>query len=445
MELSPWIGRASTGLLAACWIVVTWLITYSVHVAISASIAALCTWRRRAQSVALGSAARHHRLWKLALWLPLATAVGSAALGTVSRQPTALLSLAGPHAALSPRRIGLVVVATRPAAADRAAEGLAGGVALALLVGMARFVRCARQVSRQLRSRAPSGNSRFHQRLAGVTGSSPKRRAIRLTESREVDGPLVVGTAEICLPAEGLGGLSDPELDAVLAHELAHLERRDGLWVPCTTFLRACLWFHPLTRWVSSRVAETAELACDDRAVSLMRDPGSLARALAQVAAAATPKRSSSMVAAMANRRSTLLVRVQRLAHPEEIPSCGSRSRPPHDARAMASVLASLACLCVSIHLSPPVPQARARAAAAASPDRAAALGARMTALSFEESRASARLAEQMHTSAHLGVAGEDSPAVLELRQEVRHLRAMQAWTEAELAAATSASSRPSE
>jgi hypothetical protein len=197
-------------------------------------------------------------------------------------------------------------------------------------------------------------------------------------------------------------------------------------------------------------VAETAELACDDRAVSFISDPSILARALALVAATnrdrtndakkdATNDGPWSLLPAMASPRSKLFVRVQRLARPDELPSRGAHPRRER-ALSIALVVLSLGSLGVSVQFAP-----RAEAAPAAD---TASLAATMTKLFVEESHVSSQLAQMLATLAGLGAAAEEKPAVIELRQDLRHIHQMQAWIEAQLAAATApsapASSRPS-
>jgi len=354
-----------------------------------------------------------------------------------------------------------LLMVTRTPAADWTASILSGAMVLATSLGLARFAASARRASRQLRNRQPASNPRFLQSLARMSRASSRTR-VRLTESHSIDGPMVVGTSEICLPADGMAVLTEQELDAVLAHELAHVERRDGLWFPLTALLRECLWFHPLTRWVSARVAETAELACDDRAVSLLDDPSLLARALAKVAAAAaegTRKAAGAgvnqdgswaLLPAMASPRSKLFVRVQRLAQPEG--NAWTRGRP-RSARSLSLAIAlvgsSFALLGVSVRLAPQAeaaPAARAAAgieAQAADAADAASLEANMKTLFFDERRVSASLSEALAATAGLGVAAEEQPAVLELRQELSHIHQMQAWLEARLAALLSSSGSP--
>lgn len=73
------------------------------------------------------------------------------------------------------------------------------------------------------------------------------------------------------------------ELEAVLAHELAHIARRDYLVVWLATMLRDAFFYLPTSRTAHRQLQREKELACDDLAVAVTRRPLSLASALAKV------------------------------------------------------------------------------------------------------------------------------------------------------------------
>ena len=72
----------------------------------------------------------------------------------------------------------------------------------------------------------------------------------------------------ILLP-EGLAhNLTRQELDAVLAHELTHLARRDNLTAAMHMLVETVFWFHPLVWWISRRLVEERERACDENVLA---------------------------------------------------------------------------------------------------------------------------------------------------------------------------------
>ena len=81
------------------------------------------------------------------------------------------------------------------------------------------------------------------------------------------------------------------KLRAVLAHERAHIRRRDWL-VRVASHLNVCIfWFHPLAWWMEREIARLAEEACDDVALSEIEDPDEYAATLVDIARTAAAER----------------------------------------------------------------------------------------------------------------------------------------------------------
>lgn len=72
----------------------------------------------------------------------------------------------------------------------------------------------------------------------------------------------------IVLPDTLSAHLTDAELTAVLAHELAHVARRDNLLAAVSHAITCVFWFHPLLWWLERRMLLDREIACDERALS---------------------------------------------------------------------------------------------------------------------------------------------------------------------------------
>ncbi len=98
--------------------------------------------------------------------------------------------------------------------------------------------------------------------------------------------PVVVGVVKpvILLPATMMSGLSSRELAAVLAHELAHVKRFDHVLIVIQRFLEALLFFHPAVWWLSRRIHDEREHACDDLVIKAGTDRLDYARSLLRVA-----------------------------------------------------------------------------------------------------------------------------------------------------------------
>ena len=77
--------------------------------------------------------------------------------------------------------------------------------------------------------------------------------------------PFILGLFRPCiyLPSD----LSEPELSCVLAHEGAHLRRRDHIWKPLGWLLLSVHWFNPLVWLAYALFCRDVEYACDESVV----------------------------------------------------------------------------------------------------------------------------------------------------------------------------------
>jgi beta-lactamase regulating signal transducer with metallopeptidase domain len=136
-------------------------------------------------------------------------------------------------------------------------------------------------------------------------------RPVRLLESAIVEVPTVIGWLRpvVLLPASALSGLAPHQLEAILAHELAHIRRHDYLVNLLQTLVETLLFYHPAVWWLSRRIRIERENCCDDLAVNLCGDPYTYARALADLEAL----RGGSARLALAVTGGSLLRRVKRV------------------------------------------------------------------------------------------------------------------------------------
>jgi beta-lactamase regulating signal transducer with metallopeptidase domain/uncharacterized protein involved in exopolysaccharide biosynthesis len=107
-------------------------------------------------------------------------------------------------------------------------------------------------------------------------------RPVRLLKSALVEVPTVIGWLRpmILLPASSLTGLSPEQLEAVLAHELAHVRRLDYLVNAFQCVVETLMFYHPVVWWISHHVREERENCCDDLVVEVCGDRLNYARAL---------------------------------------------------------------------------------------------------------------------------------------------------------------------
>ncbi|HVL68644.1 MAG TPA: M56 family metallopeptidase, partial [Vicinamibacterales bacterium] len=134
-------------------------------------------------------------------------------------------------------------------------------------------------------------------------------RPVSLLQSPGVDVPTVIGWLKptVLLPMSALSGLSPVQIEAILAHELAHIRRHD--YHLLQSLLETLLFYHPAVWWLSRRIRTERENCCDDLAVSLCGDAVTYARALADL----EELRGAGARLAMAASAGALLDRVRRL------------------------------------------------------------------------------------------------------------------------------------
>jgi type II secretory pathway component GspD/PulD (secretin)/beta-lactamase regulating signal transducer with metallopeptidase domain/HEAT repeat protein len=123
----------------------------------------------------------------------------------------------------------------------------------------------------------------LQRRLADLSARLGVHRAVGLLESALVEVPTVVGWLRpvILLPASALTGLRLEQLEAILAHELAHIRRYDYLVNMLQTVVEILGFYHPAIWWISHRIRIERENCCDDLAVHVCGSSLQYARALA--------------------------------------------------------------------------------------------------------------------------------------------------------------------
>jgi len=84
----------------------------------------------------------------------------------------------------------------------------------------------------------------------------------------------------IWLPAALMSRLPMDQIEALLAHEMAHIRRLDWLWNGLQCVIESLLFFHPGMWWLSRRIRQEREHPCDDLAVTVCGDAIALAEAL---------------------------------------------------------------------------------------------------------------------------------------------------------------------
>jgi beta-lactamase regulating signal transducer with metallopeptidase domain/ankyrin repeat protein len=142
------------------------------------------------------------------------------------------------------------------------------------------------------------------------------RGRIALCESSGASVPAVIGWLRpvILLPLSAMAGLTPQMIEAVLAHELAHIRRHDYLLNLLQTVVETLLFYHPAVWWVGKKIRQERENCCDDLAVAACGDALIYARALT----ALEDVRSTPPRLAVAATAGSLLTRIRRLVQVRE-------------------------------------------------------------------------------------------------------------------------------
>ena len=269
-------------------ILTTWLLTYAVHGALFAALAAV------AERTYWGAvASRRDAFWKLALVGGIVTSTVFVAAGSAP---------AGAAVHLSPQ--GVIA----PALTSDGVFWLATGWMAITAILALRTARAWRLGVQHAGRRRVIRRGRATVLLLEILGPAADR--VTLSCSRTLRVP-VAFAREICVPVRALRELPDDEFRALLAHEAAHIVRRDAVWLMIAAAVRTLGWWQPLNLVAAARLRLAMELSCDERAAAEPHERAALARCLITVAEWSVEECPG--FAAMASRGSALRRRLETL------------------------------------------------------------------------------------------------------------------------------------
>jgi beta-lactamase regulating signal transducer with metallopeptidase domain len=210
------------------------------------------------------------------------------------------------------------------------------------------------------RQHAKAVSARLNERCLALQERLGITRIIRFCECVTLEAPAVIGwlCPVVYLPLSAITGLSASQLDAVIAHELAHIKRLDAFVNLFQIAAETLLFYHPAVWWLSKRIRTERENCCDDVAVAVCGDPASYAQALANMA-----EWQAAPVMAMAVNRHPLAARVARILGASKLRgNFGNGSLAASVFGLTASLIAGHALLGAS-HAAPAPPASRTSAA----------------------------------------------------------------------------------
>ena len=312
-----------------------WLLTYAIHSTVLFSLAWLLVRTRR------WSPAASELLWKSAMVGAIVTASAQQYLdvrpaGTIILQQGEVGSGKGEvgalrseasHAVSEHAQTSSQAVVTTPANSSQSAAtqsplppsrfplpvfAVFAWAFIALSLGLAYVARRLILVGR-LGDRRDITDGPLVDSLTELAHEAGLRSTPRLTSTSRISSPVAFGISEICVPETALTELDSDQQRSLLAHELAHLARRDPIWLVAGSLIERVFWIQPLNRVANREIATSAEFLADDWAVHRTGSGDSLARCLAQVAEWIQASPLGVPVAGMAEERSLLVTRVARL------------------------------------------------------------------------------------------------------------------------------------
>ena len=154
------------------------------------------------------------------------------------------------------------------------------GYATAVLVRVLQATKRARRELGPRRALSPADDARFR----SVLGQMGHTRAVQFTVSEAHTSPIALGGDEITVPRRLLTDLTSDDQCSVVAHEVAHLIRRDPQWLLAAATVESLFFFQPLHRMARRHWQDNAEYLCDALVARRQGMALALARALTSVA-----------------------------------------------------------------------------------------------------------------------------------------------------------------
>lgn len=186
-------------------------------------------------------------------------------------------------------------------------------------------------------ARSERGDPQLQAAVARLAQRLGIERAVRLRVVDNLASPLTAGwwRPVVLVPAALVCGMPPALLEALLAHEMAHIKRFDYLVNLGQSVVEIALFYHPAVWWISGRIRVERELIADDLAARCTGDARALAKALSEL----ERLQFSQHHLALAASGGDLLARIRRLLRPDT---------PTLNWKSALSVL-GLAALCLSV------------------------------------------------------------------------------------------------
>lgn len=156
------------------------------------------------------------------------------------------------------------------------------GAAVCLMRYIGAWLICKRLIANSTAITDPSLLDLF----ARVQKQLQLTRTAALRICSQIDSPCVLGHIKpvVLLPTAMLTHVSTADLEAILAHELAHIFRNDYLIGLCQGIVKSVFFFNPFMHWMDKIICRERENCCDDKAISISGSTVNYAKVLEKVA-----------------------------------------------------------------------------------------------------------------------------------------------------------------
>ncbi|MBR7800545.1 M56 family metallopeptidase [Undibacterium fentianense] len=156
---------------------------------------------------------------------------------------------------------------------------------LGMLVFLLRFVLGLRWVSKQIDFAHQDRDPIWSAKLQSMASAMGMQRRIRFGVSDHLEFPVTAGWWRpiVIFPSALLSGMPVELVEALLAHEVAHIKRWDYLVNLFQSLIEIVLFYHPVVWWLSKQIRIEREQIADDLAASMLGEPRRLALALSEL------------------------------------------------------------------------------------------------------------------------------------------------------------------
>jgi beta-lactamase regulating signal transducer with metallopeptidase domain len=165
---------------------------------------------------------------------------------------------------------------------------------------------------RQLKISSNPIEERWNEKLKELKSKVRLNKVVEFAESGLIQIPIVVGHIKpyILFPIGAINLLSIEEVEAILAHELAHIKRNDFIHNFLQSLIEVIFYYHPAVWWISAVVRSERENCCDDMAVALCGNSLTYAKTLLRLQSI---QHAPALALPLVSSKSVLISRIKRI------------------------------------------------------------------------------------------------------------------------------------